>query len=128
MDPTELARLVQKLLEKGGSLQSAEGGGPLTPQEVRNGVIAKIQVAMADHPESGHKLASLTEAELAANQVVSTADRAIEKLKGGKSASTLRDDELDALQAIVEVIGRPALRYLDGRVQPPSSRTGENEI
>jgi hypothetical protein len=64
---------------------------------------------------------------VAAARVVAEARRALDRIAGGDSPLRLSDLEIAALEAIVEVTGRPAMRYLDGRVEMPASDLGANE-
>ena len=125
--PEQLARTARELLYKGGSLQATNAGELIASDQIVDGVIKHIQQAQARDASASGRLASNAVTKLAANDVLRTASRAMNKLDAGVSAGALTDIELDSLQAIVEVIGRPALRYVDGRVQLPPTLTGENE-
>lgn len=126
--PVHLARTARQLLHRGGSLQSTDTGQRIGGDEILDGLTKHIQQAQVRAAGGGDQLVSNSVSTLAANEVLRTANRAMSKLDAGTGAGSLSDIELDALQAIVEVIGRPALRYVDGRVQLPPTLTGENEF
>ncbi|HEX2834674.1 MAG TPA: serine protease [Thermoanaerobaculia bacterium] len=64
---------------------------------------------------------------VAAHDVVRAAQEAIETVAAGGSASNLTDFQRVSLEAIVQLTGRPAMRYRDGVVQPPPNEEGDNE-
>jgi hypothetical protein len=64
---------------------------------------------------------------VAANDVVRAAQEAIESVAAGGSASNLTDFQRVSLEAIVQLTGRPAMRYRDGVVQQPPNSEGDNE-
>lgn len=111
-----LAETTRKLLQGGGNLQSIDGEERIKPDDLKRQLKAR----------AGASVGSPAEVDLAAATVVSAADSALRKQVNG-SLGTLTDEEYSALELIVELIGRPALRYVDGKVQPPESDLAENE-
>jgi hypothetical protein len=64
---------------------------------------------------------------LAARTIVREARQALADAAAGGSAADLTDLQYASLEAIVHVIGRPAVRYRNGRIQAPPTDLGENE-
>jgi len=63
---------------------------------------------------------------VAAADVTAAAVRAMEKVDAG-AESNLTDFEVVSLEAIVQLTGRPAMRFTDGRVGMPPTDLGEND-
>jgi len=120
-DPLRLVRTARSLLAKGGVLESTAGG-----EQIDDGVLrAALERQLREHaPADG---AGPLAAQAAAAEVVGNARRALERVAAGESATSLSDAEVSSLEAIVLVTGRPAARYLDGRVQMPAVDLGEND-
>lgn len=112
-----LATLARALLASGGALQSTAAG-----EQIDQGVLKK---ALHTHFAAA-AAASPFVIDAAAADVVDAANRALLKTSIGR-VSDLSDDEMASLEVIVQVIGRPALRYVDGKVQPPTTDTAQNE-
>ncbi|MFO0908996.1 MAG: serine protease [Isosphaeraceae bacterium] len=66
-------------------------------------------------------------AQTTATFALSQAERALERTAAGDASSTLSTDEYAALEAIVEVTGRPAMPYRNGLVQMPPDDLGDND-
>jgi hypothetical protein len=124
MEESDLATYVQKLaatarsvLSAGGNLQSIAGREQIDP--------SRLKPALAGHFASMHAKASPA-LDSAVADVIGSADVALTKVADGRS-DQLTARECAALEVIVQVTGRPALRYIDGRVQPPELSLAENE-
>jgi hypothetical protein len=121
---TRLVRLARSLLAKGGALQSTNTGDKIEEAHLRAALERHIKnvTARADSPP----LQSLT-AKAAASEALASAERVLNKFAGGGSSSNLTELEFASLEAIIQVTGRPAMRYSDGRVEMPPSGLGEND-
>lgn len=64
---------------------------------------------------------------VAANDVVRAAQEALDKVDAEGTASNLTDFQRVSLEAIVQLTGRPAMRYKNGVVQNPPNDEGDNE-
>lgn len=64
---------------------------------------------------------------VAAHDVVRASQEALDIVSNGGSASNLSDFQRVSLEAIVQLTGRPAMRYRDGQVQRPPNEEGDNE-
>jgi hypothetical protein len=117
-----LVNLARSLLAKGGMLQSTGAGEAISS--------GKLEQAVTRHVEQNAALYGLPPeytAKAAAAEVVKNAERAIENVSGGAPLHRLTDLEYASLEAIVEVTGRPAMRFDKGRLQMPPSDLGEND-
>jgi len=116
--PARLVELARGLLSKGGALQSMQQGELIDGPTLTDALVRSI----------GHDGAvSRTVVRAAIAGVVASAQSALDRVAGGEAATNLSDDEVSALEVIVHVTGRPALRYVDGRVETPPSEVGDNE-
>src|SRR5258708_27659274 len=113
----QLVGTTRSLLARGGALQSTAGGERID-ERILLKAVEKYLDARAGR--AGDIVAPAV-APAAAVEVVANAQRALDRVAGGQSAANLSDLEISSLQAIVEIIGRPAMRYLDGRVETPLS-------
>ncbi|QVQ27793.1 trypsin-like serine peptidase [Achromobacter deleyi] len=112
-----LAARARALLNSGGALQSIAGIERIDPLKVRAALVQHLNLLKPSDP------AVLVSA---ASEILATADQALERTgRGGDT--TLNDAELDALEVVVLVVGRPALRFPKGRVQAPLTDLGDNE-
>lgn len=111
-----LLDLARSLLGKGGPLESSAGGDPIAEPALRD--------ALARHAAGAAGAAPL-EAKAAAAGAVGAARRALGRAGGG-TGSGLSDDEVAGLEAIVQVLGRPAMRFRGGRVEMPPNALGDN--
>jgi hypothetical protein len=118
-DHIRISRLIhtaKTLLSAGGTLESSGGAEPIGQN--------RISAALERHVAESHAVGD-TNPKLVAAEVLSNVESALAKSAGGASVSTLTDAEWASLEAIVQVTGRPALRYKDGKVEMPND-TGEN--
>ena len=120
---SSLVDLAAGLLARGGGLQSADGGGAIDDERLVDAVRAAIEAAA--EPVPGAEDESLRRA--AARRVVAGARAAIREVAEGRSASNLTDEQRANLEAIVHVIGRPAVPYARCHVGLPPVELGENE-
>jgi hypothetical protein len=105
------------LLSAGGTLESSGGTEPISQD--------RISTALEQHVAENYAVGDANP-KLVATEVLSNVKSALAKSAGGASFSTLTDAEWGSLEAIVQVTGRPALRYKDGKVEMPND-TGENQ-
>ena len=113
------------LLSRGGTLESGQGSGPIADELL----IAAVQAALLPTDAVGstsHSSDTALAKRLAAATVVGTARAALEKVQDGSRTANLSQDDVSALELIVQTIGRPAMRYRNGRVQRPSNDLGDN--
>jgi len=119
--PAQLVNLARALLMKAGTLESTTAGERLDRFD--------LQKALEEHLRSN---AGVIEADAApalgaaAAEAVENAERALERVAGGASASSLTELEYASLEAIVQVTGRPALRYKNGGLETPPGNSGDN--
>jgi hypothetical protein len=125
-----LVGMAGALLRGGGSHESGRGGsGPIDDARL----VAALERALAmSAPAAAASAASpagtvTPVAALAARTIVREARQALADASARGSASDLTDLQYASLEAIVHVIGRPAVRYSNGRIQAPPSDLGENE-
>jgi hypothetical protein len=114
-DTARLVRTARSLLAKGGTLESAAGGERIDDTALKGAVERHLRDVEA-----------VTKAAAAA-EVLTNARSAFDKVAGGQGAASLTELEFASLEAIVQVTGRPAMRYTDGRVGMPESELGEND-
>ena len=114
--------LARTLLARGGALESSNGSEKIKREKLaealENTILQEVSMLSDRAP-------SVT-AKVAASEALTHAENALNKTANDGSPSNLSDLEVSALEAIIEVTGRPALRYLDGEVQLPPSALGEN--
>ena len=96
-------------------LSGAKGTKLLESLDLRDSLTEQLSVS-----EAREAINDLTIAVVAAD-ITAAASRAIEK------ESNLTDFEFASLEAIVQLTGRPAMRYIDGRVELPPNNVGEND-
>jgi hypothetical protein len=112
-----LVKRAEALLSNGGTLESSAGSGPIQDTELTRNVAAILETDLDKQITPG----SPGPAEMAtAKRVVDTARSAL--LKGKK----LSEEDLSALELIVRTVGRPALRFRDGRLETPPNQLGDN--
>jgi len=119
-DRDRISRLIQtarKHLTSGSSLESRGGSGAIGQNE--------LSLALEQHVRES-SLAEGTDPKFVAAEVLSYVKGVLDRTAEGKTSSALSDEEWASLEAIVQVTGRPALRYKDGQVEMPND-TGENE-
>ena len=117
-----LVALAETLLARGGTLESTEGSGPIDRQELA----AALENRILSDDSMSCELPPTVTAKTAALQALTQSENALRKVANDGSPTNLTDLEVSALEAIIEVTGRPALRYSNGKVQPPNSLLGEN--
>jgi len=101
-------------------LSGAKGTKLLESLDLRNSLTEQLSAS-----EARKVIDDLTVTVVAAD-VTAAASRAMEKADRGEE-SNLTDFELASLEAIVQLTGRPAMRYIDGRVELPPNGVGEND-
>ncbi|HEY1399861.1 serine protease [Roseateles sp.] len=113
-----LLATTRQLLSAGGALQSIRGNEQIDRAQLKQGVVRHLARL---HP------AEPTSLEAAAQTVLDAADRGLDgSAQQGDAAA--REFVQDALEVIVQVIGRPALRMPLGKVQSPDNTSRGNEL
>jgi endonuclease G, mitochondrial len=120
-DLRQIVSLAGQLLNRGTTLESTQGGERLS----RGAVSEALEQHIKDRIPQDQPQASLLVKTVAAESLAHAED-AINKTAGGVPPSSLTDVEVASLEAIIEVTGRPAIRYSNGRIQSPNE-LGENE-
>lgn len=126
----EVRELIQKakaLLSKGGTVESANGSAPITAKDLTE-AIASATFNSPRGPGAtveGYEPTGGADVAMAA-AIVARANSALTRTENGGVPSSLTDDDVSALELIVETVGRPALRYQKGRVETPPNRLGDN--
>jgi hypothetical protein len=118
---TQLVSLAGRLLSVGSALESTRGGGDLN----RDSISEALQEHLIKEKITDDQKSSLMVKTVVA-ETLAHAQTALNKTAGGASPSTLTDVEVASLEAIIEVTGRPAIRYSNGSIQTPNN-LGENE-
>lgn len=118
----QLVETARTLTREGGTFESSGEGIPMTQAELRDALMRSAMRTTGPSPGEG-----ATVAAAAADEVLASTARAFEKVERGLSPTALTDVEASALEAIIHVTGRPAMTYLDGRVEMPPQGAGENE-
>jgi|GEM_PF-1944858 hypothetical protein len=115
--------LARSLLSRDESgLESLNGNEAIDRKEL----VGALEKHISSQVEILNRRDPLAATKIGASEALSNAERALAKTAGGESVSNLNDLEIAGLEAIIEVTGRPALRYSNGKVQTPSSLLGEN--
>lgn len=122
-DVDELVKRARALLSQGGTLESSSGSGPIA-DSVLVDAVTKTLGSIAD-PEAARREPDTAEV-LAARKIVGNVRSTLNSVQGGASPSHLSEDNISALELIVHTIGRPALRYRNGRVETPPNKLGDN--
>lgn len=119
----QLVSLARTLLGQGSDgFESTNGGETIDRQQLAEALEKRI----VSDASMSNELPSTVTARAAATEALSQAESALNKVANDESLSNLTEVEVAGLEAIIEVTGRPAVRYLDGKVQPPVSVLGEN--
>lgn len=122
-----LCRLASALMQQGGALESAGGSTTVDDATLASSLRALLQDQEEQLAAREGRTPTLHGLDQAASDLLRSGHSALQRIAGGASATTLSDREYSALEGIVQVTGRPALRYLDGAVQAPKSKAGANE-
>lgn len=117
----QLVSLAERLLTQGGTLESSQGNGPVDRDDLLNALERHI---LSELPPSA---ATSVTARAAAVKALNASENALRKVNNDGAATNLTDLEISALEAIIEVTGRPSVRYLNGNVQTPGSTLAENQ-
>lgn len=121
-EATRVVSLARSLLAKGGALESTTAGATIDRIDIVDALARRAATTMTPGP-----LPPSEAARAVAGEALANAERALSKTAGGASPTSLTDVELASLEAIIEVTGRPAMRFDGGRVRMPESALGENE-
>jgi len=124
-DSAEASRVVslaQSLLAKGGALESTAAG-----EKINRSLLADALEQHIRRKMTGNLLEASFTAKAAATEGLANVESALNKTAGGASPSALTELEVASLEAIIEVTGRPAMRYQNGGVEIPPSALGEND-
>jgi hypothetical protein len=122
----ELIRTTNALLSHGATVESASGSAHIAATDLTE-AIARATSGPPRGPGATLERSEPSRADVAtAAAVVARANSALSRTENGESLSRLTDDDVSALELIVETIGRPALRYRSGRVETPPNRLGDN--
>jgi hypothetical protein len=119
-DLPRLVSLVRRLFNGGGNVFESTAGSGVDRDSVSEALEQHIKERIPDDQK-----ASIM-AKTVAAQSLAHAESALNKTAGGASPATLTDLEVASLEAIIEVTGRPAIRYSNGQIQNPNN-LGENE-
>lgn len=114
----KLAGTARVLLSAGGNLQSTGGGEQIDAASLEAAVAAHMATVPASTP-------AVLESRIA--RVLQAANSALRKSAEG-NAEDITPLERSGLEVIVQLVGRPALRYIDGHVQLPSTSLAENQL
>jgi hypothetical protein len=115
--------LARALLERGGTLESGAGAGPIEDDLL----VAAITARMTAAGDVGETRPDQATAAVTAAGIANRARTTLAHLAGGSAQGALSEADLAGLEAIVMLTGRPPLRYLDGKVEMPPD-VGENQI
>jgi hypothetical protein len=99
-----LIQLIRRLVKKGGALQSTGAAESVNTAALEQ----NLRSTLTDH--IAHDVAGM-----------------LRSVVGDEPETRLSRVELANLEAIVHVIGRPAMRYTNGRVAMPPNDIGDNE-
>jgi hypothetical protein len=116
-DVDRLARTARALLQSGGLVESFGGTEQINRDEISRVIAEQLLRPAAATATAAASAGAL--AQVAADKTVQLAEAALGKLVGGTAAGNLSDDDVSALEAIVLVSGRPAMRFVKDRVQMP---------
>jgi hypothetical protein len=122
MDEAErLVSLARTLMARGGTLESTDSGESIGSAQLLTALERRaVQAASGPVPP-------VLTAKTAASTALANAESALKKTAEGTPPSNLTDLERASLEAIVEVTGRPAMHYVDGKVQMPPDNLGDND-
>ncbi|MGO7301411.1 trypsin-like peptidase domain-containing protein [Rhizobium ruizarguesonis] len=120
-----LVRSAGALLSRGGTLESSAGSEPIANSVLIDAVAGTLGKLVTPKVFGKSGLLTPPRDMVVANSVVSRAKTAIEKVRD-KGLSSLSKHDVSALEIIVYTVGRPALRYRNGRVELPPNKLGDN--
>ncbi|HEY0431414.1 MAG TPA: hypothetical protein VGC61_06335, partial [Pyrinomonadaceae bacterium] len=116
----EVVSLARSLLRRGGKLESTQGGELIDQSSLSEALEQHLLKNMVDDSAGSEVVAKAAAAEGLAG-----AESALRKTAENQSPASLNDLEVASLEAIIEVTGRPAMRYANGQVQMPED-LGDN--
>lgn len=114
--------LARSLLKKGGALESTASGESIDRTKLTLALEEQIRSQLSHNAEQP----AIT-AKAAAAEGLLNAENALNKTAQGASPANLTELEVASLEAIIEITGRPAMRYENGKVGMPPSALGEND-
>lgn len=128
-DARELVRRARMLLRglSGDALQSGAVLEAVRAGTAKAARLDDLELVIPESPGGDGAVPPSTTAAVAAHDVVQAAQDAIDTVGAEGTASNVTDFQFAALEAIVQLTGRPAIRYTDGRVQSPPNDVGDNE-
>ncbi len=112
---TQVVSLAGQLLTAGGLLESTSGDGQLDTDEIAKALESRLADTI-----NRNQLKNEVLIKSAAAEALVQAQSALSKTANGTPATSLSDVEIASLEAIIEVTGRPAVRYSKGKIQTPS--------
>jgi hypothetical protein len=114
------------LLSQGGTTESGQRAGPVDDVELTDAVVRELRRSRP--PTTGLEATDQPDAleRTAARDAVARARSALARIKGGASANNLADQDISALELIVLTVGRPAVRFRNGRVETPDNSLADN--
>ncbi|MER8802306.1 serine protease [Mesorhizobium sp. M0998] len=120
-----LVRSAGALLFRGGTLESSGGSEPIADSLLIDAVAGTIGKLAASQAADDSGAQAKPKDRLVAKSVVGRAQAALEKVRD-KGLRSLSRHDVSALEIIVYTVGRPALRYRNGRVEVPPNKLGDN--
>lgn len=129
-DARELVKRARMSLRRVGA-DALQSGAVFEAVRAKSAKVARLDdisaLAMQESVAPGGLAPPSTSATVAAHDVVQAAQDALDTVADEGTASNLTDFQFASLEAIVQLTGRPAIRYTDGRVQSPPNDVGDNE-
>jgi len=123
MEPSQhrrqLGRLAAGLLRQGGQLHAIKSEGTIE--------LDAIGSALRRHLETEQPTLDDDARERMVKTVLDHAAEALAKTEAGVADAQLAPAERTALEAIVHVVGRPAVRFVNGRIGMVPSQLGAND-
>lgn len=126
---TELRQLADRtrvMLAKGGTTESTQSSGPIDDDDLTAAVAGVLRLDRKAEPSLEPTPDNNDIERLAARAAVRQARAALEKIDGGMAPGNLADAEVSALELVIHTVGRPAMRYRNGRVDTPANAIGDN--
>ena len=122
LDPL-VARVRTLFAPAGNTLESSGAAASLDEAGLKDALTLRVKAALSEIAPSKHADAEC--APLIASQVLAHARKGLAKV-AGDAWRRLSDREVSSLEAIIEVTGRPALRYRSARVEMPEELVGNS--